>query len=302
MSTQDLASPQEVNLRSDEIRKEIKDLFDAKPINDPSYIIYHMIDKHIPNESTKDKILRITQFFNNLYFVESINNTIRDAYLDHNNLRLGFLTNGALFNTKRNKGKVEINEKYNIDELSKLYIENNTKYNDIITAISDQLDSIGDGIGETNISKEKWYFWPGCEMKMPANTTILMDTSVTKSKFVVTKKINESKDDATQIVMEENPYQLEVSLLGDNEFFYKESEDAEERKLKSGFFAINKSEPEFEGSHTGDFSEIDLALKKGEEYDYMLYVPYNSPRLDVLTHMKISNSDETVEEFIATCS
>lgn len=303
MSTQDLVTPKEVNLRSDEVRKEIKDRFDAKPANDPSYIMYYMIDKNIPNNGTaKDDILRIVQFFNTLSFFESVNDALRDAYLEYNNLRLGFLTNGALFRAKKNGEEIEIDEKYNIHELSELYINNKDRYQEILVEIDNQLEGVVSTIEEVNTSEEKWYFWPGCEMKIPQSTTILMDTSVTKSKFVVTKKRRKSSDDATQIVMEEKPYQLEISLLGDNEFFYKENEDAEERKLKSGFFAINKSHPEFEEIDTQDFSEIDLVLKKGEEYEYTLYVPYNSPRLDVLTHMEIFNPDETVEEFIATCT
>lgn len=287
---------------TDTIRNQIKSMFDAKPTNDPSYIIYHMIDKFVPNNtSKKDKILRITQFFNNMYFVESINSTIRSAYLNNNNLRRGFLTNGALFYGRESNGQIEVDayRSYNIDDLSSL---GDDEYQKILNEIDEQLNNVGHNIKEVDASKEKWYFWPGCEMKIPENTTILLDTSVQKSKFVVTKKNNGSSQDTAQIVMEENPYQLEVSLLGDNEFFYKENENAEERKLAPGFFTINKSEPKFVEGSSEDFNEIDLALKKGEEYDYTLYVPYNTPRLDVLTDMKISNGEEKVEEFIATCS
>jgi len=298
MSIQDLATPKEMILRSDEIRKEIKDKFDAKPTNDPSYVIYHMIDQYISDNTTKGKILRITQFFNTLSYVESVNDALKDAYLEYNNLRYGFLTNGALFKTKKTGEIIEIDQKYNVNELSLLSDED---YQKILNEIDAQLNSIGSAIGEVDKSKDKWYFWPGCEMKIPFSTTILLDTSVQKSKFVVTKKIEKSGD-ATQIVMEEKPYQLEISLLGDNEFYYKESEKSEERKLKSGFFSINRSKPEFEEGSSEDFSEIDLALKQGEKYEYTLYVPYNSPRLDILTHMEISSRDATVEEFIATCT
>ncbi len=298
MSTQDLTADKKVSQRADQIRKEIKDKFDAKPTNDASYIIYHMVDQHIPDDTTKDKILRITQFFNTLSFVESVNDAIRDAYLEHNHLRYGFLTNGALFSTKKNGEKVEVDRKYNINELSLL---NDKEYQSILDEIDVQLNNIGGTIGEVDKSLEKWYFWPGCEMKMPESTTILVDTSVQRSKFVVTNKL-ENSDEATQIVMEEKPYQLEVSLLGDNEFYYKENEKSDEQKLKPGFFSINRSKPEFENVVDSDFSEVDLALKKGEKYHYTLYVPYNSPRLDILTNMEISSTDDKVEEFIATCT
>ncbi|KZS39011.1 hypothetical protein AWE51_10615 [Aquimarina aggregata] len=299
MSTQDLMAEESIHLRLAKVRKEVKDRFDAKPLNDSSYIMYHMIDQNIPNDgTTKDDILRIVQFFNTLSFFESVNEALRDAYLEHNSLRLGFLTNGALFRTEKVGNKLEVKERYNIHELAKLP---SNEYDRILSEIDEQLKNLSASAIENDKIEEKWYFWPGCEMKIPEETTILVDTSVQKSKFVVTKKkIKSTNDQATQIILEEKPYQLEVSLLGDNEFFYKENEEAKEQKLKAGFFAINRSEPEFEGVNADGFSEIDLVLKNGEEYDFTLYMPYNSPRFDVLTHLEISGKNGRVEEFVAT--
>ena len=300
MSTQDATTEKSISTKMDQLRNEIKSKVDAKPANDPSYVMYHMIDTNIPNDGTpKDDILRIVQFFNTLSFFESINEGLREAYLEFNSLRLGFLTNGALFHTKMEDGKITVNENYNMHELSALSEDECAR---ILSDIDTQLSTIGDSVVENHRDTEKWYFWPGCEMKVPESTTILVDTSVQKSKFVVTKKKIQSSDQATQIILEEKPYQLEVSLLGDNEFFYKESEKSEELKLKPGFFAINRSNPVYDRSGIEDFSEIDLVLKKGEEYSFTLYMPYNSPRFDVLTHMEISDTKGEVEEFIATCT
>ncbi|WP_025743945.1 hypothetical protein [Aquimarina pacifica] len=299
MSTENLTAEKSTGLSSDQVRSELKAKFDAKPTNDSSYVMYHMIDQNIPSDgTTKDDILRITQFFNALSFFESINLPLRDAYLEHNNLRYGFLSNGALFKSTNNGSGEQLSELYNMHELS---LQSEETYNRILSEIDAQLETV-DGSLANDSSGEKWYFWPGCEMKMPESTTILVDTSIEKSKFVVTKKPANVSNEATQIILEEKSYQLEISLLGDNEFFYNETNNAEvtNAKLKPGFFAINKSEPEFEGMNASEFSEIDLTLNKGEEYDFTLYIPYNSPRFDLKTHLKIYDTENNLEEFVAT--
>ncbi|WP_103071563.1 hypothetical protein [Aquimarina sediminis] len=308
MITEDLERPTTLEKSDMEktVRKEVKSLFDSYPKNDMIYQIYNTIDKNISlelsqsdsnNDSTKNSILRIVEFFNILHFFESINDFVRDAYLNHHNLRHGFLTDGVLLKTEKRNDQTRFVLGYTISELTQIHLENPELYKSIIIEIEDQLK--GDVLDS---AEDKWYFWPGCEMKIPSRTKVLLDTSISKSKFVVTKRVEKLSDEATQIVLEEKPYQLEVSLLGDNEFFYKDCNDPNQNnhKLKPGFFAINKSEPEFEGVSSNDFSEIELALNNGEEYEYTLYMPYNSPRFDVKTNMKIFNKDQGVEEFVAT--
>ncbi len=300
MSTEDLTVQKPIASRSDEVRNELKAKFDAKPTNDSSYVMYHMIDQNIPSDgTTKDDILRITQFFNALSFFESINLPLRDAYLEHNNLRYGFLTNGALFKSTNTGDGEKLSELYNMDELSVIGAD---AYSRILSEIDIQLEAVDGSLTSEGTTNEKWYFWPGCEMKMPKSTNILVDTSIEKSKFVVTKKPANTGNEATQIILEEKPYQLEVSLLGNNEFFYNETnnEKLTGAKLKPGFFAINKSEPEFQGMTACEFNEVELTLKNGQEYDFTLYIPYNSPRFDLKTHLKIFDNKESLEEFVAT--
>ncbi|WP_062052672.1 hypothetical protein [Aquimarina longa] len=287
------------------IRNQIKALFDDGS-NDPVYQAYSNIDKNISSDiltsehqinTTRVTTLRISEFFNTLYFFESINDTIRDAYLNHHHLRRGLLTNGALFKTNKAKSAVSIG--YTMDELAVLAQKKPQLYQHILEELKTQL-----GVDETNCSEEEWYFWPGCEMKIPLKTTILLDTSVSKSKFVITKKVQRSNNtELSQIILEEKPYQLEVSLLGENDFLYDKKQSGNYQKLDPGFFTINTSEPSFNGINAkNDFKEVGLTLQKGETYEYTLYVPYSSPRFDIQTHLKIYNSDETVEEFIATCT
>ncbi|WP_103071564.1 hypothetical protein [Aquimarina sediminis] len=308
MVTEDLERPITLEKSHLEIkvRKEVKSLFDSYPKNDMIYQIYNTIDKNISlelsqsdsnNDSTKNSILRIVEFFNILHFFESINDFVRDAYLNHHNLRHGFLTDGVLLKTEKRNDQTRFVLGYTISELTQIHLENPELYNSIIIEIKDQLKR-----DVLDSAEDKWYFWPGCEMKIPSRTKVLLDTSISKSKFVVTKRVEKLSDEATQIVLEEKPYQLEVSMLGDNELFYKDDEKSKQ-KLNPGFFAINKSEPIFvgEGFESG-FNQIDFELKNGQEYEYTLYVPYSSPRLDVKTHMKIYGTEEKVEEFIATCS
>ncbi|KZS39010.1 hypothetical protein AWE51_10610 [Aquimarina aggregata] len=294
------------NLNLEElVRKEIKSLFDAQPNNDPLYQVYDAIDRAITskfkvliNETDliKIDILRITEFFNTFHFFESINDFVRDAYVNSNNLRHGFLTNGVLFRTEKtnNKDQIEFAVGYTITELTQLRSTKPELYKSIVNEVKSQLE----GFIATD-SEEKWYFWPGCEMKIPKQTNIILDTSISKSKFVIVEK-TDSIEDKAQIVVEEKPYQLELSILMDTDFYYKKNEK-NKQKLKSGFFTINKADTENYASL--DFSEIELELQKGEKkYEYTLYVPYASPRLDVKTNMKIFGADAIVEEFIATCT
>jgi len=128
-------------------------------------------------------------------------------------------------------------------------------------------------------------------MKIPSKTNIILDTSIPKSKFVISKKVK-NLDNNQQIVLEEKPYQLELSVLMDTDFYYKKTE-TNKQKLNSGFFSINKSNDE--NYSTLDFSEIELELQNGEEYEYTLYMPYASPRLDVKTNMQIFNKDKKLK-------
>ncbi|WP_271767585.1 hypothetical protein [Aquimarina algiphila] len=295
------AVKKELDLR-EFVRNEVKSLFDMKPNNDPLYQVYDTIDKAISakfkipdnkEDTTKIDILRIVEFFNTFHFFESINDFIRDAYVNYNHLRHGFLTNGVLLRTEKVEDELKVKNGYTIQELVKLHIEKPEMYKNILNEIKGELE----GFIVTD-SGEKWYFWPGCEMKIPARTNIVLDTSISKSKFVITEKTGDTNHNKSQIVIEEKPYQLELSILKDTDFFYKKT-DNDKQKLNPGFFNINKSSENYANL---DFSEIELELQKGEKYDYTLYIPYASPRLDVKTNMKIFNSDETVEEFIATCS
>lgn len=285
------------------VRNDIKSLFDTKPNNDPLYHVYDTIDKAISSkfkiyenkaDTTKIDILRIVEFFNTFHFFESINDFIRDAYLNYNHLRHGFLTTGVLLRTEKTGDQLKVETGYTIQELVKLHTEKPEVYKNILNEIKGELEGF-----ITTDSGEKWYFWPGCEMKIPAKTNIILDTSISKSKFVITEKTNNTNSSKAQIVIEEKPYQLELSVLMDTDFFYKKTED-NKQKLSPGFFNINKSDSE--SYTTLDFSEIELELYKGEQYEYTLYMPYASPRLDVKTNMKIFSTDKKVEEFIATCS
>ncbi len=308
MSTQHPISKNPTTLGIEKVRNEIKSKFDAKPFNDPMYLMYNTIDNNIPkNDSTKNDILRITQFFNTLSFFTSVHDFLDDAYLNYNNLRRGFLTNGALFKTTEKKGQLSVTENYNCDELHQLSKDNSKKYQEILTEIDIQLKAIEpSAVCDKCNHTKKWLFWPGSEMKIPHGTTILVDTSVDKSKFVLTKKEKPTSNEATQIVLEEKSYQLEISSLGDNELYYDDSDDKNaenQRKLESGFFSINKSGPQFKDDDSNGFYEIELALKNGQEYDYTLYVPYDTARYDIKTDMKIfGEKGEIVDEFIATCS
>ncbi|MCK8521166.1 hypothetical protein M0D21_06290 [Aquimarina sp. D1M17] len=285
------------------VRNDVKSLFDKKPNNDPLYQVYDTIDKVIASkfsdldtkeEETKRDILRIVEFFNTFHFFESINDFIRDAYINYNHFRRGFLSNGVLLRTQLIDGQLKFNRGYTIPELVNIYNEQPKLYSSILNEIKGELE------GFISIdSGEKWYFWPGCEMKIPISTNIVLDTSIAKSKFVISKKDNTSIHNNKQIVLEEKPYQLELSVLMDTDFFYKKTEN-NKQKLTPGFFTINKSDSE--QYKTLDFSEIELELQNGEKYDYTLYMPYSSPRLDVKTNMKIFDTNKKVEEFIATCS
>ncbi|WP_025743944.1 hypothetical protein [Aquimarina pacifica] len=291
---------------TDRVREEVKSLFDAHPNHDPLYQVYTTLDKNISlkhiatkNEENTAKIdtLRIVEFFNTFYFFESIHDFIRDAYLHNNTLRHGFLTNGVLLRTEKNENKTQVAVGYTIPEFTKLRSERPELYKAILNEIKGELE----GFISTD-SGEKWYFWPGCEMKIPTNTNIILDTSISKSKFVITQKKENPGTQTTQIVLEEKPYQLEVSLLGDNEIFYTDNGSGNQ-KLAPGFFSLNKSESDINGTQSRvDFGKFELELHNGEQYEYTLYIPYDSPRSDMKTHLKIYADNEIVEEFIATCT
>jgi|GEM_PF-6537904 len=277
------------------VRQHIKSLFDNHPNNDPLYHIYHTIDQNLTpefiepqlkNGNTKTSILRIVEFFNTLHLFEAINDFVRDAYLNDTNLRHGFLTNGVLLKVEKKNDKMTIGVGYTINDLVHLHKERPELYKSIVNEITVQLEELTFNKGE------QWYFWPGCEMRIPRNTKILIDPSITKSKFVVTRKTKKNTEKNAEIILQEKSGQVDVSLRGQNKLSYKESSNSQQAKFKTAAQEFN----------FGDFSEIEFLIKNGDGYTYTLHVPYDSPRLDVKTHMKIHKSSSIVEEVAAACT
>ena len=275
------------------VRAEVKSLFDAKPDFDPLYNVYHAIDKaitqkfdHLTDEAdmTQKEILRIVEFFNTFNFFESLHDFVRDMYISSNHFRHGFLTNGVLFRAELVEGKLAMEIGYTMTDLATLYAEKPALYRSILNEVQGELAEV-----IATDAGEKWYFWPGCEMKIPMNTKILLDSEITKSKFI----ISEEKE-RQQIVLKEKPYTVEISLLQNNELVYTSIDN--EKIPDSDLVYAQQAE-----ATNADFGKVTLELKNDKKYNYTLYVPYNSPRSDIKTQVKIFN-DNKVEEFVATTS
>ncbi|MDY8136452.1 hypothetical protein [Aquimarina sp. 2201CG5-10] len=323
-----------LSLKKNEIRSIIKSIFDDHPKKDPIYALYHAIDQNIKPDklnSTKPKtdVLRIMEFFSSFNFFESSFDFIREGYLNNNNIRRGILTDGVLFKTENKADVTELVQGYTMDELSTMTDEQRSV---IIHSVKTQLDT-----ESQDSDYHLWYFWPGCEMKIPANTRIALSNKVSEAKMLMFKKNIEKEFKNSEVILEEHIAGLDFLITGQNEFYqindretnlqinsYIKNNEIDkavtlvetQAKLRSGigFYTNNDLEPTYISTNSkdkptpfiNDTKVLDLALLNGEMYEYTLFVPYLAPVYDKNTIIKIfsshNNKPQVDETLIVTCT
>lgn len=323
-------------LKKEEIRLRLKSLFSLHLHKDPIYSLYHAIDQNVKIDKLKSSksrtaILRITELFSAFNFFESSFSFIRDGYLNYNNIRRGILTDGVLFKTQTNANSESIGliQGYTINELSLL---TEKQLHEIFQKIKYQYEP-----GSARNDKYIWYFWGGCEMKFPKNTTIVLSNNISEVKICMLKKTPEKEDEKGEVILDTRLTGVDFIITGQNEFYQINDRKTNlqintdiknkdinkaislvetQTKLSSGtgLYTNYSLEPIYTSISgkdkptpiTADTKELDLALLQGELYEYILFIPYLAPVYDKNTNYKIFSSQKSnpqVDELlIVTCT
>lgn len=264
-------------------------------------------------ETAKQRVLRMVEAFDTLNNYLADDNRLCNLYLNDKDARRGFLTNGILIGYNPGGGESKSNKN---EEQLKYFLPQDIKsltikeFHDLRRSIHQYLyephePKVDSGNG---FQFQKWEFWAGCYMIIPEIVEIFLDPYSDKFKIMMTPnplkveptefKLESSVDsgkpfiqDSDQVMITEVPRGVRFCILGkpDIELDQGEVEKGKiilkgPRKLKNGFYTIETSG--LANPNTA-FSKLVLDLKEAQKYQFQLWLPYPSPRFEVLGITKL---------------
>lgn len=186
---------------------------------------------------TKYKILRITSKYGMLMSMIAIYDGFNEAFLESSENRVLFLNDLKL----------------------KVCVEKKDFFFGRIVTQHEK--------GYSSLNQNNWVEWHGCEMKIPSNATITLDSNKTWPSIYI-------KNQNGEIIIKERAWDVD-------------------------YFASPKSiitkEKAYNGDENHDFNTVKFSINESiEHFDISIELPFYTPRVDVLTEISFNGSKDPI--------
>ncbi|MEM6270155.1 MAG: hypothetical protein AAF998_12010 [Bacteroidota bacterium] len=267
---------------------------------------------------TKYKTIEMVELFHTMSMYFGKHDHVEILYLELAKARRAFLTDGILVLPSSTDTKCQTSR------------ITGWQYRPFLTRANyeDDLNKCGlthDGVkakiqtwlekNDTTGAMDNFYLWPGSKMIIPDYVEILICHYSKNFLFQAKVKDYDPKDEYPPklVVVSEVENAVRVVIEGVNsEFFVEEKPQKIAAEIKilngSGGAAGDKLNPGFYDIQLGglnyredNFSKIVFRLNNREQYDYELWIPYLSPRYEVMGVTKLKPANGGSHKLVVSC-